>query len=242
MLLEDTLAMHVCPRTDCTGPCGRAWHRSCLIRDKIEVADIDGVSGQDGEAGDDYCVYAESSLRNAGSWILGETRRTKITHSSPTLAHIQASWKAMSQLQQDEVERMLRLLTTIPPGYSGESGAEGYEFPILSDLDTPPPQGSNGRRSGARGKERGKGKGRARASEQEELEVVEDLLLPGTPRRRSMRLSGKDQEETSMEVDHQPLRKRRRPLHSSNDEMNLDSKAHSLFNHSTKILIGFQSQ
>ncbi|KAE9406520.1 hypothetical protein BT96DRAFT_1014760, partial [Gymnopus androsaceus JB14] len=60
MLLEDTLAMHLCPRMRCKGPCGRSWHRSCLIRDKIKVAD-EGF--EDGSGIDDDDNYAESSLR-----------------------------------------------------------------------------------------------------------------------------------------------------------------------------------
>ncbi|KAJ3978587.1 hypothetical protein F5890DRAFT_75526 [Lentinula detonsa] len=77
-------------------------------------------------------------------------------------------WKAMSPSQKQEVERMLQLLCTVPPGYdqSPNMSSEGiYEFPVLySDA---------GNTSTTESK---RGKRKARPSEQEELELSADLM------------------------------------------------------------------
>ncbi|KAJ3812944.1 hypothetical protein F5876DRAFT_74339 [Lentinula aff. lateritia] len=190
ILLEDTLAMHICARAQCTAPRGKAWHRSCLIRD--QAPSEKGVEGgaEDFSDNDDTLLHLES-------WILRDARRRGRTHpmSSPSFDHVIARWKAMGHSRQLEVERMLQLLCTIPPGYEHPSiGSEGiYEFPVLFTVSIP----SNAKPS-AVGKSGASGKRKARTSDQEELEVSAGLLdldkgsKSPKKQRRSLRVSDAD--------------------------------------------------
>ncbi|KAJ3784945.1 hypothetical protein GGU10DRAFT_399762 [Lentinula aff. detonsa] len=164
ILLEDTVAMHVCPRAQCTA-CGRAWHRSCLIRDQVTTEEgVERVSTDNAEDS----VQSHEALQHLQSWIARHHGQAR-SISSPSFDHVMSQWKAMSPSQKQEVERMLQLLCTVPPGYdrSPNMSSEGiYEFPVLySDA---------GNTSTTESK---RGKRKARPSEQEELEVSADLLL-----------------------------------------------------------------
>ncbi|KAJ3920537.1 hypothetical protein F5877DRAFT_77037 [Lentinula edodes] len=192
VLLEDTLAMHICARAQCTAPRGKAWHRSCLIRD--QAPSEKGVEG-----GAEDLADKDETLLHLESWILRDARRRGRTHSisSPSFDHVMARWKAMGHSRQLEVERMLQLLCTIPPGYEHPSiGNEGmYEFPILFAVGIP-----SIAKPSAEGKSAASGKRKARTSEQEELEVSADLLKVNLDKgskspkkqRRSLRVSDAD--------------------------------------------------
>ncbi|KIK61374.1 hypothetical protein GYMLUDRAFT_581638 [Collybiopsis luxurians FD-317 M1] len=109
---EDTLSMHICPRAECTAPRGRAWHRSCLIREEPNIP-------SDAEA-DEEDFDGFKALQNLGSWLSQGYRRNRAneTEPPPTYQQIRARWDRMSESQKMQVARMLELLSTIPPGYS----------------------------------------------------------------------------------------------------------------------------
>ncbi|KAJ4001902.1 hypothetical protein F5050DRAFT_993034 [Lentinula boryana] len=177
ILLEDTVAMHVCPRAHCTA-CGRAWHRTCLIRDQVPTEEgVERVSADNAEDS----VQNDEALQHLQSWIARHRGRARSV-SSPSFDHVMSRWKAMSPSQKQEVERMLQLLCTVPPGYdrSPNMSSEGiYEFPVLySDA---------GNTSTTESK---RGKRKARPSEQEELEVSADLLPDEGSTSRAKRTRG----------------------------------------------------
>lgn len=162
VLLEDTLVMHICPKSHCTAPRGRAWHRSCLLRDNVESdISIDDVEGN---------VDIEMS-QSLGRCIPGNAHhrdRATINHSPPTFQHVLALWKQMSRSQQQHTERSLSLLCSVPQGYERDgsmSNGEGeYEFPII-DADQPIPASDRNRRQST-----------SQSSGQDELDVVVDLI------------------------------------------------------------------
>ncbi|KAJ3887939.1 hypothetical protein GG344DRAFT_80255 [Lentinula edodes] len=193
ILLEDTLAMHICARAQCTPPRGKAWHRSCLII-RNQALSEKGVGG-----GAEDFADSDDTLLHFESWILRDARRRGRTQpiSSPSFDRVMARWKAMGHSRQLEVERMLQLLCTIPPGYEHPTiDSEGiYEFPVLFAVGIP----GNAKPS-AEGKSAASGKRKARTSEQEELEVSADLLEVNLDKgskspnrqRRSLRVSDAD--------------------------------------------------
>ncbi|KAJ3791703.1 hypothetical protein GGU11DRAFT_84767 [Lentinula aff. detonsa] len=163
--------MHVCPRAQCTA-CGRAWHRSCLIRDQVPTEEgVERVST-------DNAVQSDEALQHLQSWIARHHGQAR-SISSPSFDHVMSHWKAMSPSQKQEVERMLQLLCTVPPGYdqSPNMSSEGiYEFPVLySDA------GNTGTTESKRGKRK------TRPSEQEELDISADLLLDEASTSRAKR-------------------------------------------------------
>ncbi|KAF5392715.1 hypothetical protein D9757_001046 [Collybiopsis confluens] len=171
--LEDTLSMHVCPRAECTAPCGRAWHRSCLIRDEGDVSDED-------DGTDD--VNGHETLKKFEGWFaLDKTARPRTrsggNYLAPTYQQIRTRWERMDEFEKMDVVRMLELLSTVPPGYSRDSSVHSgqYEFPVFARLNTVQGAGETDAPSvSANG--RGKGKRKGRTSEREELEIMESLM------------------------------------------------------------------
>ncbi|KAJ3882214.1 hypothetical protein F5051DRAFT_394840 [Lentinula edodes] len=197
IFLEDTLAMHICARAQCTAPRGKAWHRSCLIRDQAPSEKLVGGGAEDFADNDETLLHFES-------WILRDARHRGRTHpiSSPSFDHVMARWKSMGHSRQLEVERMLQLLCTIPPGYENPNiGSEGiYEFPVLFAVGIP-----NNAKPSAEGKSAASGKRKARTSEQEQLKVSADSL------------------EVNLDKGSKSPKKQRRSLHVSDaDKLNIE--------------------
>ncbi|KAJ3771790.1 hypothetical protein FB446DRAFT_84276 [Lentinula raphanica] len=210
ILLEDSLAMHICPQASC----GNAWHRSCLIRDRSMNDKVSEGGFSDNI--DDLVQEAEASS-HLKRWF---RRQPGVRPTSPTFQHIVSRWRAASPSLQQEVQRTLQLLSTAPPGYERETGidSEGkYQFPVLTNnagntvnMDASPRDMSTVVR----------GKRKARLSEQEEFEVMEDLLSAGgtsnTRQTRTTNLSPRKESakviDISLDRTSQSPKKQRRSL------------------------------
>ncbi|KAJ3966413.1 hypothetical protein EV361DRAFT_954102 [Lentinula raphanica] len=217
VLLEDSLAMHICPQV--RESCGKAWHRSCLIRDRSindEVAE-GGISDDI-----DNLVREAEASSHLERWFRRQTGVRQARPTSPSFQHIVSQWRAASPSVQQEVQRMLHLLSTAPPGYERESGidSEGkYQFPVLQNnagstgiMEASPRDMST---AVARGKRK------ARLSEQEELEVMEDLLSAGgtsnTQQTRTIHLTPRHESAKVIDLSSDRIsrspKKQRRSIH-----------------------------